>query len=159
MEQQRFQSLIRPESHVTMRNFWHHYEMRENDHAHSTATTVYSTKLTVSTKHSWGKKTFARQKATLWIKLAMKIKFWHTWRLLPLTPGALGEQLAHLSQLLHLSHKCLPSLRCRWVSLGVLYPIVLWWFSWRSGWPKVKNLWLYNLKLEQAMRNLACSDQ
>ena len=135
--------------------FWRHYEMRKNNHAHSTATTVYSTKLTVSTKHSWGKKTFARQKATLWIKLAMEIKFWHTWRLLPLTPGA----LAHLSQLSHLSHKCLPSLRIGWVSLGVLYPIMLWWFSWRSGWSKVKNLWLYNLKLEQATRNLACGDQ
>ena len=132
--------------------------MRENNQAHFTTATVYSNKLTVSTKHSWGKKTFARQKATLWIQLAVKIKFWYRWTLLPLTPGGQGEHLAHLSRLSQLLHKCLPCLLSRWVSLGVLYPIRLWWFCWRSGWPKVKNLWLYNLKLEQAMRNLACGD-
>ena len=128
--------------------------MRENNHAYSTATTVYSNKLTLSTKHSWGKKHW-RGKG----KLAMKIRFWHTWRLLPLTPGAQGEHLAHLIQLSQVSHKCLPCVPSRWVSLGVLYPTMLWWFCWRSGWPKVENLWLYNLKLQQAVRNLPWGDQ
>ena len=36
--------------------FWFHYEMRENNHGHSKATSVHSNKLTVSTKHFWGKK-------------------------------------------------------------------------------------------------------
>ena len=58
----------------------------------------------------------------------------------------------------HSFHKCLPCLPSRWVSLSVLCPIMLLWFCWRSDWPRVKNLWLYNLKLEQAMRNLACGD-
>ena len=37
---------------------------------------------------------------------------------------------------------CLPS---RWVSPGVLYPIMIGRFCWHSGWPKkVRMLWLYN---------------
>ena len=36
--------------------FWRHYEMRENNHAHPTATSVHSNKLAVSTKHFWRKK-------------------------------------------------------------------------------------------------------
>ena len=104
-------------------------------------------------------KTFARQKATLLIKLTLKIKFWRTWKSFALTPGAQGKHLAHLRQLSQLSQKCLPCLPSKWVSLGVLFPIMLWWFCWCSGWPMVKNLWLYNLMLEQAMRNLACGDQ
>ena len=58
----------------------------------------------------------------------------------------------------HSFHKCLPCLASRWVGLSVLCSIMLLWFCWCSDWPRVKNLWLYNLKLEQAMRNLACGD-
>ena len=36
--------------------FWCHCDMRENNHAHSTAKPVHSNKLAVSTKHFWGKK-------------------------------------------------------------------------------------------------------
>ena len=36
--------------------FWRHYEMRENNHAHSTATSVHSNKLTVPNKYFWEKK-------------------------------------------------------------------------------------------------------
>ena len=56
--------------------FWCHHEMRENNHAHLTAMSVHSHKLSVTTKYFWGKKTFARQKLTLWIKLCIKIRFW-----------------------------------------------------------------------------------
>ena len=76
--------------------FWQHYEMMENNHAHSTAMSAIVNKLTVSTKYFWEKKTFERQKLTLWNKFAMKIKFWHTWRLLQLhNPGAQGEHVTH----------------------------------------------------------------
>ena len=75
--------------------FWRHYEMRENSHAHSTATTVHSNKLTVSIKRFREKKILVMQKPTLWIKFAMKTKFWRTWRLVPLTPGVQGKYLAH----------------------------------------------------------------
>ena len=81
--------------------FWRRYEIRENNHAHSTATSVHSIKLKVSTKHFWRKTTIARQKATFWFKLSMKIKFWHTWRMIRLTPGALGEHLAHQPAFTH----------------------------------------------------------
>ena len=47
----RFKQFSRPEGHVTMRNLWRHYEIRKNNHAHSTATSVHSNKLTVTTKH------------------------------------------------------------------------------------------------------------
>ena len=33
-----------------------HYEMWENNHTHFTATSVHNNKLTMSTKHFWGKK-------------------------------------------------------------------------------------------------------
>ena len=39
------------------------------------------------------KKTFARQKPTLCMKLGIKIKFWHTCRLFRLNPGGRGELL------------------------------------------------------------------
>ena len=74
--------------------FWCHYEMMENNRARLTATSVHSHKLKVTTKHFW-RKTFARQKQTLWIKLDMKIKFWHTCRLLRLNPGARGNHLSN----------------------------------------------------------------
>ena len=92
---------FRPEGHVIIRKFWRRYEIRENNHAHSTATSVHSIKLKVSTKHFWRKTTIARQKATFWFKLSMKIKFWHTWRMIRLTPGALGEHLAHQPAFTH----------------------------------------------------------
>ena len=71
-------------------------------------------------------KNICEQKGTLWIRLAMRFKFWHTWRLLPLTPGAQGEHLAHLgqlSQLSQLSHICFPCLPSRWVSLIFYTPL------------------------------------
>ena len=64
----------------------------------------------------------------------MKIKFWPTWRLLRLTPGAQGV----------------------FYTLDVLYPIVLVMNMLMFRWKKYD---FYNLKLEQAIRNLACGDQ
>ena len=43
---------------------WNHYKMRENNHAHSIATSVHSNKLTVTTKHFWGKNIY-QEKANL----------------------------------------------------------------------------------------------
>ena len=96
--------------------------MRENNHAHSTATSVHNNKLTVSTKHFWRKKRIARQKSTLWIKLAMTIKFWHTWRLLRLNPG---EQEEHLTHQPAFTAFALSTKFSRWVSLGAQHPIML----------------------------------
>ena len=68
--------------------FWDHYEIGK--------TTTHMLQQHHSIVTSWQyQPTFARQKSTLWIRLAMKIKFWHTWKLLWLTPGAQGEHLAH----------------------------------------------------------------
>ena len=131
--------------------------MRENNLARSTATTVYITKLTVSTKHSQGIKHLWGKRQPYELRLPWKSL--HTCRFLLLTPGVQRMYLAHLSQLSQLSHICLPCLPNRWISFGVLYPIMLWWFCWCSDWPKVKNLWHFNLKLQQTMRNLACADQ
>ena len=80
--------------------FWRHYEMRENSHAHLTVRSVHSFKLTMTTKHFWGKKHLQGKKPTLWIKLDIKIKFWRTCRLFRLNLGARGA----------ISHTCLPCL-------------------------------------------------
>ena len=55
--------------------FWHHYEIRENNHAHITARSVHSYKLSVTTKHFWERKHLQGKKRALWIKLDIKIKF------------------------------------------------------------------------------------
>ena len=83
-------------------NFWPHYEMRENNHAHSEARSFHCYKLTVKTKHFWGKRHLQGKKPTLWIKLDIKIKFWHTCRLFQLNPRA-------RSAVSYMCLSCLPS--------------------------------------------------
>ena len=51
-----------------MRNFYHHFEIRENNHEHSTATSVHSNKLRVTTKYFWGKN-ICDAKTNFWIEL------------------------------------------------------------------------------------------
>ena len=102
--------------------FWRHYEMRENNHAHSTAMSLHSNNWQCQ-PNIFEEKTFAKQKSALWIKLAMKIKFWHTWRLLRLNPGAQGEHLAHQPAFTAFTSVC--TVYPKWVSPGVLYPIML----------------------------------
>ena len=111
-------------------------------------------------------KTFARQKSNLWIKLPTLACIYiyiyiHIWRLLRMAKSWRTGRASRSSASFHSFHKCLPSKPSRWVSLGVLYPHhaippscsfdvqadVRW------------KMWLYNSKLEQAMRNLACGDQ
>ena len=138
--------------------FWCHYEMSENNHAHSMQRreSIASTKLTVSTEHSWGKKHLRGKRQPYQLSLPWKSNFGiHEDCFNKLLNRKESTSLISAQ----FSHKCSPCLPSRWVRLGFLYPIMLLWFCWRSGWPKVKNLWLYNLKLEQAMRNLACGDQ
>ena len=83
--------------------FWRHYEMRKNNHAHSTATLVHSDELTVSTKHFWGKKQLRCKIQPYELSLPWKSNFdiekdclgWHRRRLPRLNPGVRGEHLAH----------------------------------------------------------------
>ena len=97
--------------------FWRHYEMRENNHAHSTATSVHSNKLTVSTKHFWEKQHLrGKSQPQNQILAYMKIA----------SAKSLSARGASRSPAgFHSFQKFLPCLRSRWVSLGVLYPIML----------------------------------
>ena len=89
------------------------YEMRENNHTHSTAMSVHSSKLTVTTKHFWGKNIY-KAKPTLCIKLDIKITFWHTC----LNLGMWEESISPTS----FHGPCLPN---RWVSSVVLNSIMI----------------------------------
>ena len=100
--------------------FWCHYEMRENNYTHLTGRSVHNYKLTVTTKHFWEKKHLQRKKPTLWIKLDIKIKFWHTCKLFRLNPGARGA-ISHT----YVFAFYLPSTEYISVSPGVLYPTMV----------------------------------
>ena len=82
-----------PEGHATMRNFltplWNEGKQP------CTFNSEVNPQLQVDSDNQTfsRKKTFARQRPTLWIKLDLKIKFWHTCRLFWLNPGACGEDL------------------------------------------------------------------
>ena len=123
--------LSRLELLVTMHDFfipWLWNEGKQPCIFYSDGTVYSSNKFTVSTKHSWGKRYLWGKRQPYELSLPwksnigiVKINFWSE-----------GEDLAHLSQL---SLKCLQCLPSRWFSLGVLYPIILWWFCWYLGWP------------------------
>ena len=57
----------------------------------------------------------------------IKIKFWHTCRLLQLNLRMRGEHLTFvfLGSCLTISHTCFPCLSSRWISPGVLYSIMI----------------------------------
>ena len=75
---------FRLEGHVTVRNvltpLWNEGKARS----------VNSYKLTATTRHFCGKKQLQDKKPTLWIKLVIKIKFWHTYRFFRLNLGTRG---------------------------------------------------------------------
>ena len=104
--------------------------------------------MTVSTKHFWGKKTFAREKSTLWNKLAMKIKLWHTLRLLWLTPGAQVQHLAHQPVFAAFSSVC-PVYLTDELVLVKTYGFIIW--SWSKQW----EILLFSLWWSV---NFACDD-
>ena len=85
----RKQTILLPDGNVTMSNFWRHYKWGK------TATHIQRRPQSTVTSWQWQptifeQKTFATQNSTLWIKLYIKIKFWHTRRLLRLNPRARG---------------------------------------------------------------------
>ena len=119
-------------------------------------TTTHTQQRLQSTVTSWQwqpnifeEKTFARQKSTFWIKLDLENHIFAYMQV-----GSAKSRSARGASQPAFMGSCL-SLPPRVCYVYLVGELVLVFYTPRSGWTKVKTVWLYNLKLEQAMRNLA----
>ena len=117
----RYYKFSRPEGHATFVILCRHYEMRENNHAHSTATSFNSNKLTVTAKHFWGRnicETKANRMNSAWNKNQIL-----AYRQIASAKSLSARGASH--QPAFMGHKCFSCRPSRWAGPGFLYPIMI----------------------------------